>query len=97
MYGIALQGFLRMNRAILLTTLVPEHKITAIAGSEIFSLIGPYINPKTSQDALSFAFAILYTPHFTSYFLDLYTKKNLIYIQSEILFILIFIILRNLP
>ena len=59
MHGIALQGLLRMNRAMILTTLVPEHKIAAIAGSEILSVLGPYINPKTSQDALGFAFAIL--------------------------------------
>jgi len=96
MHGIALQGLLRMNRAMILTNLVPEHKIAAIAGSEILSIIGPYINPKTSQDALGLAFAILYTPDFSSYFLDLYTKKNLIYLQTEIFVTLVFIILSNL-
>lgn len=97
MHGIALQGLLRMNRAMILTTLVPDHKIAAVAGSEILSVLGPYINPKTSQDALGFAFAILYTSDFTSYFLDLYTKKNLIYLQTEIFVTLVFIILSNLP
>lgn len=97
MHAIALQGLLRMNRAMILTTLFPEHQLGAIAGSEIISLVGPYINPKTSSDALGFAFAILYTPDFSSYFLDLYTKKNLIYLQTEILVTFLFIILSNLP
>jgi len=97
MHGIALQGLLRMNRAMILSTLVPDHKIAAVAGSELISIIGPYINPKTSSDALAFAFAILYTPDFTRYFLDLYTKKNLIYLQTEIFVTLVFIILSNLP
>lgn len=97
MHGITLQGLLRMNRAIILTSLVPDHKITALAGSEILSVIGPYINPKTTTQALGFAFAILYTPEFSSYFLDLYTKKNLIYLQTEILVTFLFIILSDLP
>ncbi len=97
MHGIALQGLLRMNRAMILSTLFPENQVGAIAGSEIISLIGPYINPKTSSDALGLAFAILYTPDFSSYFLDLYTKKNLIYLQTEILVTLLFIFLSNLP
>ena len=97
MHGIALQGLLRMNRAMILSSLFPENQVGTIAGSEIISLIGPYINPKTSSDALGFAFAILYTPDFSSYFLDLYTKKNLIYLQTEILVTFLFIFLSNLP
>ena len=97
MHGIALQGLLRMNRAMILTTLFPENQISAIAGSEIVSLIGPYINPKTSSNALGLTFAILYIPDYSSYFLDLYTKKNLIYLQSEILVTFLFIILSNVP
>lgn len=97
MQGIALQGLLRMNRAMILSSLFPENQVGAIAGSEIISLIGPYLNPKTSSDALGLAFAILYTPDFSSYFLDLYTKKNLIYLQTEILVTLLFIFLSNLP
>ena len=97
MHGIALQGLLRMNRAMILTSLFPENQVGAIAGSEIISLIGPYINPKTCSDALGFAFAILYTPDYSSYFLDLYTKKNLIYLQTEILVTFLFIFLTNLP
>ena len=97
MHGIALQGLLRMNRAMILSSLFPENQVGAIAGSEIISLIGPYLNPKTSSDALGLAFAILYTPDFSSYFLDLYTKKNLIYLQTEILVTLLFIFLSNLP
>ena len=97
MQGIALQGLLRMNRAMILSSLFPENQVGAIAGSEIISLIGPYLNPKTSSDALGLAFAILYTPDFSSYFLDLYTKKNLIYLHTEILVTLLFIFLSNLP
>ncbi len=97
MHGIALQGLLRMNRAMILSSLFPENQVGAIAGSEIISLIGPYLNPKTSSDALGLAFAILYTPDFSSYFLDLYTKKNLIYLQTEILVTFLFIFLSNLP
>ncbi len=97
MHGIALQGLLRMNRAMILTSLFPENQVGAIAGSEIISVIGSYINPKTGSDALGFAFAILYTPDYSSYFLDLYTKKNLIYLQTEILVTFLFIFLNNLP
>ena len=96
MYEIALQGILRMNRAIILTTLFPEHQVAAIASSEILSLLGPYINPKTSSNALGLAFAILYTPDFTSYFLDLYTKKNLMNLYIEIFFTFLLIILSNI-
>jgi hypothetical protein len=96
MYGIALQGLLRMNRAMIITTLCPEHKVVAIAGSEIISLIGPYINPRTSTDVLGLAFAILYTPDYTKYFFDFYTKKNIVYLQTEILTTFLFILLINI-
>ncbi len=91
MHSVAYQGLLRMNRVIALNLLIPNHPLIVTGSCEIISILGPYINPKTQFEALNLAFAILYTPDFSSYFLDIYTKKYLVDIQVEICVLLLFI------
>ena len=91
MNSIFYQGLLRMNRVIALNLLIPNHPIIVTASSEIVSILGPYINPKTQLDALATAFAILYVPEYTSYLLNIYTKKYLVNIQLEISILLLLI------
>ena len=91
MHSIVYQGLLRINRVVALNLLIPNHPLAVTASSEIISILGPYINPKTQAHALGVAFAILYTPEFTKYLLDIYTKKNLVDIQLEICLLLLFI------
>jgi len=91
MHTVIYQGLLRFNRVVALNLLIPNHLLAVTASSEIISIIGPYINPKTRLQAFNIAFAILYTPEFSSYFLDIYTKKYLVDIQIEIYLLLIFI------
>ena len=53
MHGIALQGLLRMNRAMILSSLIPDHKIAAVAGSELISACVGGVN--TTRNRLVFA------------------------------------------
>jgi hypothetical protein len=96
MHSIAYQGILRMNRAIALNILIPNNLLVVTASSEIISVLGPYINPKTRQEVIGTCYAIIYAPKFSKYILDIYTKKNLVDIQKEIILLLIFIIYNNL-
>tara|TARA_B100001093_G_C26736695_1_gene974763 strand:- start:934 stop:1233 length:300 start_codon:yes stop_codon:yes gene_type:complete len=91
MHSVIYQGLLRFNRVVALNLLIPNHPLAVTASSEIISILGPYINPKTRLQALNIAFAILYTPEFSSYFLDIYTKKYLVDLQIEICLLLLFI------
>lgn len=96
MHSIVYQGILRMNRAIALNILIPNNELIVTASSEIISVLGPYINPKTRQEAIGIGFAILYASDFSSYILNIYTKNNLVDIQKEIILLLLFIIYNNL-
>lgn len=91
MHSIAYQGILRFNRVVALNLLIPNHPLIVTASSEIISILGPYINPRTQYDALNLGFAILYTREISSYFLDIYTKKNLVDIKVEICILLLVI------
>ena len=78
-----------MNRVIALNLLIPNHPIIVTASSEIVSILGPYINPKTQLDALATAFAILYVPEYTSYLLNIYTK-NYVFLSLPSIFFFVF-------
>ena len=73
MHSIVYQGILRMNRAIALNILIPNNELIVTASSEIISVLGPYINPKTRQEVIGTCYAIIYAPKFSKSILDIYT------------------------
>lgn len=83
-HNVFYHGILRANRMIVFNLLLPDHPVVASISSEVISVVGPYINSRTQFEALNLAFAILYTPELSLYFLNLYTKKDKINIQVEI-------------
>lgn len=87
---------IRTTRAISASYIYPQHPIIAVGISEIVSVFGPFLNPKLLSKSLSTFICILYLPQFTSAYLKLYTESEKIYYQTELMFLMLFIITEYL-
>ena len=83
--------YIRSTRAISACLLIPNKPILAITVSELASVILPLFNKNNLSKAISVSIAILYNPNFSKYFIDKYININNIYKESEICFLLLFI------
>ena len=84
--------FIRFNRAIATTLIIPNETIKAIAISEIISVIGPFLNPYMYKKILSLTLVLMYIPNYSLYFMDYYNEEKLIYNQAEICSLLLFVL-----
>jgi len=90
-YIMYLIPLVRTNRAIAASLLYPQHPIQAIAISEIFSVIGPFFNPKMYSKIMALTICMMYQPNFSHHFLDYYQNNQNIYYKTEICTSLLFI------
>tara|TARA_B100001175_G_scaffold91860_1_gene77617 strand:- start:1944 stop:2303 length:360 start_codon:yes stop_codon:yes gene_type:complete len=91
-YIMYLIPLVRTNRAIAASLLYPQHPIQAIAISEIFSLIAPFLNPKMYSKILALTICMMYQPNFSHFFIQNYQKTQNYYYQAEISSSLLFIL-----
>ena len=82
--------FIRINRALASTLLVPNECIKAIAISEMVSVFGPFLNPYMYKKIINMTIVLMYIPNYSGYVLDYYKNENLKYYQAEICFLLLF-------
>tara|TARA_Y100000389_G_scaffold145067_1_gene143515 strand:+ start:7464 stop:7763 length:300 start_codon:yes stop_codon:yes gene_type:complete len=82
----------RVNRAIASALLYPQHPIQAIAGSEIISVFGPFLNPEMYTKIMALTLCIMYYPKYAHFFITNYQKNLNIYYQAEICSSLLFIL-----
>jgi hypothetical protein len=87
-----LYPLVRAGRIASACALFPGHELTAIAGSEIASVVLPLINPKTITRIVGTVMAMSYAPRYTSFFIKNYQKQDLVYMQAEVCFMLLFIL-----
>lgn len=84
--------FIRFNRALASTLIYPEHPIKAIAISESISVIGPLLNPNMYKKIIGLMLAMMYMPNFASAIINIHNKNKIIYYQSEICPLMLFIL-----
>lgn len=82
--------FIRINRALASTLLMPNEPIKAIAISEIVTLFGPFLNPYMYKKIINMTIILMYIPNYSSNILEYYKNENLKYNQAEICLILLF-------
>ena len=82
--------FIRINRALASTLLMPNEPIKAIAISEIVTLFGPFLNPYMYKKIINMTIILMYIPNYSSNILGYYKNENLKYNQAEICLILLF-------
>lgn len=84
--------FIRINRALASTLILPNEPIKAIAISEITSVFLPLLNKNNYNYIIGYVLAFMYAPNYASAIIYIYKNKELIYHQSEICFLLLFIL-----
>lgn len=82
--------FIRINRALASTLLMPNEPIKAIAISETVTLFGPLLNPYMYKKIINMTIILMYIPNYSSNILEYYKNENLKYNQAEICLILLF-------
>jgi len=82
--------FIRINRALASTLLMPNEPIKAIAISETVTLFGPFLNPYMYKKIINMTIILMYIPNYSSNILEYYKNENLKYNQAEICLILLF-------
>ena len=82
--------FIRINRALASTLLMPNEPIKAIAISETVTLFGPFLNPYMYKKIINMTIILMYIPNYSSNILEYYKNENLKYNQEEICLILLF-------
>lgn len=87
-----LYPLVRAGRIASACALFPGHELTAIAGSEIASVVLPLVNPKTITRIVGTVMAMAYVPRYTSFVVKHYQKQDLVYMQAEVCFILLLIL-----
>jgi hypothetical protein len=87
---------IRANRAIAASLIFPENPLSAIAASEVISVIGPILNPDLFPRILGTIMAMLYSPNYGDYLLKSYNEEYTKHNQAEICSLLLFVVVLSL-
>lgn len=87
---------IRANRAISACLIYPEHPLSAIAVSEVISVVGPILKPDLFPRILGTIMAMMYQPYYANYYIKKYHELHNLHNQAEICSLLLFVVVLGL-